>query len=122
MSERTVVYVKDITARFPSLATLLEEHVHDNLGELLPHVFFGDLTRYILALLMTVNSGGGLEPRRELREMLSFLEESFSSGHPELQELIGTSFLENLPRTGEDGSEIRSMLGSTLSAELRRMG
>lgn len=122
MSERTVAFVKDIVAQFPGLAALLEEHLHDNLGELLPHVFFGDLTRYMLTLLMTSNSGGGLKPRRELREMLDFLEESFSSGDRELQELIGVSFLENIPRPGEDGSQLRSMLGTTLSIELRRMG
>src|SRR5687767_5332264 len=101
----STAFVKAMVGRFEGLAPLLKEHVTDNLGEILPHVFFGDLTRYILALVATVSSGGGLEPRRELRDILDFLEESFSTGNQELQVLIGTSFLENLPRPGEEGSQ-----------------
>lgn len=117
-----IAFVKAMVGRFEALAPLLKEHITDNMGEVLPHVFFGDLTRYVIALVATVNSGGGLEPRRELRDILDFLEQSFSTGDQELRELIGASFLENLPRPGEEGSEVRSMLGTGLSAELRRMG
>lgn len=117
-----VAFVKTIGERFRGVGSLLEEHVTDNMGEILPHVFFGDLTRYIMALVAAVTAGGGLEPRRELREILDFLEESFSTGDRVLQELISVSFLENLPRAGEEGSHVRSMLGTGLSAELRRMG
>jgi hypothetical protein len=33
----------------PDPFTLLDEHVEDNFGEILPHVFFGDLTRFIVS-------------------------------------------------------------------------
>jgi hypothetical protein len=117
----TTAFVKAMVERFQGLDALLKEHVDDNFGQILPHVFFGDLTRYVLMLLAS-SAGGGLQPRRELRDILDFLEESFFAGDKELQELISVSFLENLPRPDEEGSQIRSMLGSALSAELRRMG
>jgi hypothetical protein len=120
VSDQTEAFVKGIVERFPKLSPLLQEHLHDNRGELLPHLFFGDLTRYVVAL---VTSGDNqLEARRELRELLAFLEESFASGDSELCELISVSFLENLPYPWEDGSQLRSMLGPTLSTELSRKG
>jgi hypothetical protein len=51
VSERAETFVREIVERFPKLSPLLREHLHDNSGELLPHVFFGDLTRYAVALL-----------------------------------------------------------------------
>ncbi len=120
MSERSETFVREIVKRFPKLSPLLREHLHDNSGELLPHVFFGDLTRYAVALLTSAD--GGLEASRELRELLAFLEESFASGDSELCELISVSFLENLPYPWENGSELRSMLGPTLSMEMSRKG
>lgn len=117
-----ITLVKAMVDRFESLAPLLKEHIADNMGQILPHVFFGDLTRYILALVAAVSSGAGLEPRCELRDILDFLEKSYAIGDLEIKELVCVSFLENLPRSGEAGSEVRSMLGAALSAELRRMG
>lgn len=65
-----VLFVKTIAERFRGIGSLLEEHVTDNMGEILPHAFFGDLTRYILTFVAAGTAGGGLEPKRELREAL----------------------------------------------------
>lgn len=117
MSERAASFVRAMVACFPGLSALLEEHVKDNLGELLPHVFFGDVARYILSLLLAA-SGGGLPPRRELRDILAYLEEAYAGGDEEVRELIAVSFLENLPRPGESSAEIREMLGPNLRRQL----
>ncbi len=120
MSEQAVSFVRSTMARFPSLSALLEEHLKDNLGEILPHVFFGDVTRYVLSLLAA--SGGGLPPRRELRDILDYLEEAYSASGEELRELISVSFLENLPRPGEIGAQIREMVGPNLRRQLHVIG
>lgn len=122
MNGTNVAFVKDLAGRFSGLAELLKEHARDNSGEILPHVFFGDLTRYVLSLHTAAAGAGESGSRRELREILNLLEGAFSAGDPSLQELIAVSFLENLPDPGEDGSQIRSLLGKALSAELSRMG
>ena len=121
MSDGPASFVRSIVARFPNLSARLEEHIKDNLGEILPHVFFGDVTRYVLSLLFAV-SGGGLPPRRELREILDYLEEAYSGGDEERRELISVSFLENLPRPGEEGAQIREMVGPNLRRQLHVIG
>jgi hypothetical protein len=121
MSERTISFVKSTAARFPTLNLLLEEHVRDNLNEILPHVFFGDVTRHVLSLLFA-ESSDGLDTQRELRDILDYLEDTYSSGDEELRELISVSFLENLPRPGEKGAQIREMVGSNLRGQLHVIG
>jgi len=39
----------------------------------------------------------------------------------EVQQLIAASFLENLPRQGEDGMQIREMIGPNLKRQLKAM-
>ena len=58
--------------------------------------------------------------RFELRTALERLEKGFVSGDDAVRELILASFLENLPRPDEPGSEVRDMLGPELGAQLRR--
>ena len=50
--------------------------------------------------------------------VLSVLEQYLGMGDPDVQNLIGVSFVESL--IGEDGG-VRSALGPRLAAELRRM-
>jgi len=123
MSERTTSFsfVRSLATRWPGLGPILEEHINDNFGEILPHVFFGDLTRYVLSLLGEA-SRGDEAARRELREILDYLEETYAGGDVELQELIFVSFLENLPRPDEDGAQIREMVGPHLRRQLLVIG
>ena len=43
-------YVKNMVKKIPELNIIYQEHLNDNLNELLSHVFFGDLTRYVILL------------------------------------------------------------------------
>ncbi len=116
----SVSFIRSMVARFPTLDALLKEHIED-FEEILPHLFFGDVTRHIVSLLPAA-SGSDFPRRRELRDILAHLEESYSRGDDELQELISVSFLENLPRPGEAGAQIREMVGPTLRAQLAVIG
>lgn len=118
MSEQTVLFIRSFVARFPGLSAVLDEHTKDHFGEILPHVFFGDITRYVLALFSAESHGGGLSPRRELLQILDFLEEVYSGGDEELQELISVSFLEDLPRWDEECSQVRELVGPNLRRQL----
>jgi hypothetical protein len=120
VSQQAKLLVNMMGARFSPLGALLEEHLRDNKGEVLPHVFFGDATRYILSLVGS-SKKAGLSPRRELRDILAYLEEPYSGGDSEVQELISASFLENLPRIDEAVSQIRQMLGPNLRRKLAGM-
>ena len=122
MSRATETFVRSLVQRFQSLAPLLEEHLADNLGELLPHMFLDDIVRWVVALMTTARVEGDLTAQREVLEFLSLLEDTYASGNEELQELLSVSFLENLPRPDEDGAEIRTQLGPSLTKQLRIIG
>lgn len=125
MSEATIDFIERLVGKHPRLMPILEEHVSDNFAEILPHLFFGDLTRYIVSRFLQQESGASPESinaRAECRRLLIDLEEAYAAGDEEIQELISVSFLENLPRPGEEGSGVRAWLGRELAAQLRVIG
>ena len=111
-------YITSIVNRFPGLRPVLDEHIKDNFGETLPTVFFGDVTRYVMTLLERA-TWGEFAPRRELKDILCYFEESYFAGDKDVQDLIVLGFLENLPNLGEEGSQIRNMLGPNLQRRLK---
>lgn len=122
MSKKTESFVRTLVDQFPSLKPLLDEHLADNFGELLPHVFFGDVVIWILSLFASARLDPDSSSGRELAEVLQLLEETYSGGDDELQELLSVSFLESLPRPGEDGSDMREWLGPSLTRQLQILG
>ena len=120
MSDVTVSFVRSMVARFSKLKALLAGHIEDNEGEILPHVFFGDLTRYVVSLALAAG-GAELPLTHDLHAILEYLEEAYASGGDEVQELIAVSFLENLPRPAEPGAWIREIVGPSLCRQLQRM-
>ena len=104
------------------LGELLSEHLQDNFGELLPHLYFGDVSRHLVQLVLRNNDQRPPAAKSELSDLLWELERAFADGDPQVDELLSVSFLENLPRPTEPGSEIREMLGRTLAAQLRVIG
>jgi hypothetical protein len=85
----------------PALARLRDEHIAFN-GELLPHVLFGDVTRWIVA-------------HAPATHVLQVLERHIATGDADVDNLIGVSFLENL---GPGETSVRQALGPRLRAEL----
>lgn len=117
MRAATVAFVGALVHRFPELLPLLQEHLDDQDGEVLPHVFMGDLTRWLVRRFATAGAQDAT-----LRQILGFMEDAYRSRDPEAQELLSVSLLENLPRPGETGWEIRSIVGPALREELHRIG
>lgn len=111
--QRATALVHSMVAQFPELRPLHQEHLNDH-RETLSHVFFGDLTRYVVALL------GRNDPAsiRAAQNLLDFLDTAYTTGSENEQELIHVSFLENLPEPGEPGANIRDMLGPALRKQL----
>ena len=93
----------------PSLGPVLQDHL-DSFDELLPHVFFGEVTRWAV-----LRYEDALDDR-EVASVLDLLEREFASGRA--TELIAASFLENLPRSDQSGAGIRQRLGPQLTRYL----
>lgn len=121
MSGRTEAVVDRLVNGFPSIRPLLEEHLTDNFGEVLPHLFLGDVTRYLTRLADAVNSPGGGVASAELDRMLAALDTEFVNGDEEVRELLVVSFLENLARDRGAAQQLRPLLKPGLGGELRKL-
>jgi hypothetical protein len=98
----------------PPLRPVLETHLEDNFGEMLPHLLIADYERWAESAVQAQDP--------LLMEFLRLLEDAFRSGGPHVQELISVSFLEHLPRPGKPSSELRALIGPTMQQELRVIG
>ncbi|MEX1207537.1 MAG: hypothetical protein WEE36_02890 [Acidimicrobiia bacterium] len=115
MRAAEVAFVGALVHRFRVFLPILQEHL-DDYDALLPHVLMGDLTRWVVSEFETHGESG------LLREVLDFIESSYSHGDDHEQEPIAVSFLENLPRPDENASKLRALLGPSLSKQLRVIG
>lgn len=107
--------VQQLAATFPAIAELLDDHVAD-CGDMLPHVVFGDITRYFVELVRSPLPDDDLKAVALLAELATAFERSDES----VRELITVSFLENL--LGEEpAARIRSLLSGALAASFDRV-
>jgi len=82
-------------------------------GELLLHVLFGDLTRFVVAA-----EAAGDE--RLVERCLRAIERLIAEVDEKTQELVGVSFVENIAWEEDPlSSEVRGRLPPRLAAELR---
>jgi hypothetical protein len=106
-----LIYARD------ELIPILQEHLDDQEGEILPHLLIADIERWCEAQVEARRSGSG-----PLRAVLDFIEEALSSGAaPEVEELISVSFLEHLPKPGDSGDRLREILGPKTTTTLRAL-
>jgi len=87
--------VDQLAQDVPGLAPMLAEHLADY-DEVLPHVFFGELTPFLIGL-----KNGSDADRAVLMKALSMLEEAWIRGHEDVTNVIAVSFIENLQGRGE---------------------
>jgi hypothetical protein len=97
-------FVRCLARKFSAVDSILHEHLVDN-EELLPHVFFGDLTRYIL------------KDTADRQAVAQDLEDTFSRGNSSVRDLIAVSFIENLETREELDRALHGIHGNLLRGE-----
>lgn len=114
-------FVETLLLQVPELKPVFDEHIHDN-DELLPHVFMGDVTRFVVDLHENALKGDAASTASSdaLRRTLDTLESAMRSGNEEVQELIAVSFLENLDQDDVNYTKLRSLLGESLVEQLTK--
>ena len=108
--------VPTILATVPEVEPLYREHLKDY-DELLPHVFFGDLTRFAVDAYKRSKSGES-GAAAALGRLLAVLEDAIAQPDPQLQNLVTVSFLENLFEGGHEYDGVKALLGSNLKRAL----
>ena len=97
--------IQDLERATPELETLVREHLAEY-EKLLPHVLFGDVTRWLVA-------------RGPVAEVLDILEHHCGAGDEEVRNVLEASFLENLERDNPEYLLVREALPACLAGRLR---
>lgn len=100
---------------FPQICPLWAEHLEDQEGEPLPHVFFGDLVRWTTEAYLAAPDA---PPQATWRRFLDRLEQEYLAGDEGAFNVIYVSFLEMLPYPDEEGAGLVDHLGPALRAGL----
>lgn len=80
-------FIAALIDHVPELRSVYSEHIEDY-DEVLPHVFMGDVTRFIAQQLQTNIS----DTLAVVRRILDVLERGMISGDDSVQEIISVSF------------------------------
>ncbi|MFC3575994.1 hypothetical protein ACFOZ0_22440 [Streptomyces yaanensis] len=107
---------EDLVARVPEFEELYEAHVENEGGMVLSHVFFWDVTQATVDSFLDAQPGAP-----DWRSTLQFLEEQGRREVPEINEVIVTSFLNNLPFPGQPGHGIVEQLGPALAEKFAKI-
>ena len=117
MDRNETAFIDRLCDAFPSIARLRSEHLQDNYGELLAHLFLGDVARYAISLFDSTSDSA----RRELTSLSGFMEREYTTGTPSVRDLIDLGFLENLAGPPEAYWRIRTVLGPELRKAIEEM-
>jgi len=96
----------------PELKSTYDQHLADN-DSLLPHVFMGDVTRFVIA---KANNSGSHET---LKRLFYFFEKELNSGDMEAKELILASFIENLIGEAMTVQKLAPLMGLDLRRKVK---
>lgn len=125
MTTKLVEFACRLVATFPEVRPAFEEHVKDNFGEVLPHLFMADVARMAVSTLIETqggSSGNTTERRQWLERLLAWFCREYDTGGEEVEELLSVSFLELLPRPPEEGSQIRQLIRGRMKEQLDLIG
>lgn len=100
-----------IAYEMPELRPVLQEHLNDYDGEVLPHLLLAEFVRAITAAPLVP-----LAP-----QFWQWLEVAYASGDDQVQELIVTGALEAIPAKDEPGHVPPSELPPQLAEELSNL-
>ncbi|MBD0711399.1 MULTISPECIES: hypothetical protein [unclassified Streptomyces] len=110
-----VQLVNDLVTRIPEFRNVYEDHVFCQ-GGVQPHVFFWEVVQDTVRSFLGEERGSA-----DWRRTLAFLEEQCARGVLDVDEVIVTSFLGDLPSPQEPGHAIVHQLGPVLSAKFVRI-
>jgi hypothetical protein len=112
--DSTHAFLDHLVRNVPEIRPIVDQHRHDY-DELLPHVLFGDFTRWAEEAVV---SSAGL---RSVATFIAILNANYSEGDGPVTELIAASFLENLKPGSASFDAIESLLAPSLLTQLRRI-
>lgn len=105
--------VTELVKRVSELQPLLDEHMEDQEGELLPYLLLADVARWAQATYA--------RDHRIVREVVDWLEAEYVHAEPPEKDLIGLGFVEAIPYRPE-GAALLTRLGPELTQVADELG
>jgi hypothetical protein len=102
----------------PELGGVLREHLADNFNELLPHLFFYDVTRVVVDNCGRVALSASGNELGVVTRIVAFMEQAMSAPDELVPNLVGVSFVENLSDELDVVRQIYAHCGPKLRKEL----
>ena len=106
----------DLVECVPELKPALDEHLIDNFGEVLNHVFWSDVVRFLIGLSSGLDQEKPKNSDDVARRIVDFCERAITSDDIGVQEVIHLSFLGNLNR--KDIEVLYPLFGPNLRREV----
>ncbi|MGB3772297.1 MAG: hypothetical protein WBA00_14255 [Rhodococcus sp. (in: high G+C Gram-positive bacteria)] len=96
--------------RYRDLMPILQEHLDDNEGELLPHLFLSDVFRWLVANRVSCPE--------VVQGIFDLLETAYEDAgeRDDVRDLIAVSGVEMIPDPGQPGAELRTLMGTRLKS------
>jgi hypothetical protein len=106
-------FTQRLVEEAPELKPLLDEHLADQEGELLPYLLMGDVAQWL-------HAHSGSDAGR-VSELLAWLDLQFTNGDFDIRNLIDVGIVEMLPALPE-GATVLDLLGPELRARAEVAG
>lgn len=106
MSGSTVAAIGALVDAHRELIPILDEHLDDNEGQVLPHLVLADVVRWVVAHRHSHPD--------VCRAIFEWIEQEYRRGPEEVRGMITVSGVAMIPDPGQPGSELRDLLGPAL--------
>lgn len=106
MSGSTVAAIGALVDAHRELVPVLDEHLQDNDGQVLPHLVLAEIIRWLVARRASHPA--------DCRSILDWLRVEYGRGPDDVRDLIAVSGVQIIPDPGQPGSELRDLLGQEL--------
>jgi hypothetical protein len=107
-----VIYTEELIRSVPALQQIYRAHLQEN-DELLPHVFFGEVTRFVVTEARKAAAHDS-----SIARLLHEFEKGLEEGPEEVRELISVSFVENLCGEREAVKVLKPLMREKLKSKL----
>jgi hypothetical protein len=104
--------IAELTEAVPAFGVVVDEHLA-TFGEVIPHVLFGDLTRFVLAARADGDEAA-------VAAILQRLNAALVAGRPDVVDLIRASFIENVGPWDDQMAAFIASWPDALRAEAER--
>ncbi|QCL93890.1 DUF7674 family protein [Agrobacterium tumefaciens] len=112
MRRISINFTTVLAERFEALKAVFSEHLHDNSGEILPHILVSDYLR----------RAQQCKNEQWVARFFAALETNFSGDYDdELSELLSVSVLEHIDPLNASDRELIQFLGTRMREEHRRI-